>query len=416
MTDPAAVRTAEIEAPLPRVLVVAQMTEGELDQWRQLGCDVIPNPHLGADTLVNAVRDLDPMAIVTAGVPVCSAVMDAGSKLALIVHRGSGLGHVDVRAATSRGIQVAHCPGVDAASIAEHAIGLLIACDRSIGVHEPARATASGLKGRSLGIVGFGAVGREVARRAIAFGMRVLAWNDPPIDEAFAEMGIHPCEAMINVARLCDMVVVSIPDMDARPNLVNAKFVAALRSGVVLVDTSRSGTVDIDALAERLRARALVVGRDRFDTDQERLSFASLPGTLCTRNGSRDSTETAESYRTNALRVIGTFLRTGRAPNLLNGSAPSETSFVLQVRHANEPGVLSHTLSVLGRAGINVEDVDNHGLQGARTGVATMHVSACVPEAVIEEIRADPRILGAVCLSPAARHGAQRRVGVHVKH
>ncbi len=393
----------EQEPTLPRVLVVASVTGAEIDEWRAAGCDVIPNPHLDKDTLESAVRDLDPIAIVTAGVAVCDRVMSAGKSLSLIIHRGSGSGAVDLKAATERGIQVAHCPGVDAASLAEHVIALLLACDRSIGVNESTRPCASGLKGRSIGIVGFGAVGREVARRALAFGMRVLAWNDPPIDEAFAEMGIHPCEAMINVARLCDMVAVCVPDGDARPGLVTAKFISALRNGAILVDTSRGGTVDEAALAERLRTRSIVVGRDRFINDAERAAFASLPGTVCTRNSAADSSEALESYRTNALRVLAGFLRSGRAPSLLNGAGSADAQYVLLVRHRNEPGVLSHTLGVLGKAGLNVEDVDNHGLSRSQTGVATMHLQHPVPESVLAEILADTRVLGASCLAPNAR-------------
>ncbi|MDA0802333.1 MAG: NAD(P)-dependent oxidoreductase [Planctomycetota bacterium] len=391
------------EPALPKVLVVASVTGSELDEWRAAGCDVIPNPHLDKDTLESAVRDLDPIAIVTAGVAVCDRVMAAGKSLSLVIHRGSGAGAIDVKAATERGIQIAHCPGIDAASMAEHVIALLLACDRSIGVHESTRPCASGLKGRSIGIVGFGAVGREVARRALAFGMRVLAWNDPPIDEAFSEMGIHPCEAMINVARLCDMVAICVPDADSKPGLVSAKFLSALHPGAIVVDTSKSGTVDANALAERLRTRSIVVGRDRFDGDAERTAFASLPGTVCTRNSAGDSAESHESYRTNALRVLASFLRTGRAPNLLNAAGGSDARYVLLVRHRNEPGVLSHTLGVLGRAGLNVEDLDNHGLARSQTGVATMHLQRSVPEPVLSEILADSRVLGALCLAPSAR-------------
>ena len=398
--------SVEMSAPpvLPRVFVAVPITQSEIDEWRDLGCEVVANAHLNSATLIAALRDINPLVLVTHGLEVNTESLRAAKQLALVIHRGTGCDGIDLAAATSLGIQVANCPGVDAPTVAEHAFGLLLAADRTIGVSASSRTEALGLRGRTLGIVGFGAVGREVSRRAIAFGMRVMAWNDPPVDSAFSEMGIHPCEAIINVARLCDMVVVCVPERDARAGIVNARFIAAVHKNAVLVDTSAPGVVDADALSQRLRARDLFVGKDRFRDDAERLAFASLPGTVCTPNTARRSAETDLGYRSAVQRILGTFLRTGRASGLLNPATPHTAKHVLLVRHRNEPGVLAHTLTTLGAAGINVDDVDNVNLAESRTGVATMHISHAPSATVLELIQSDARILGVCSLPGFKKH------------
>ena len=123
--------------------------------------------------------------------------------------------------------------------------------------------TASGLAGRTLGIIGLGPVGQEVARRGLAFGMHVIAWSRHITEARCDALGIDLCANLVNLAKLSDVVSVNVPQSAETADMVGEKFFAAMRPGAILVNTSRSGAIDeaalLRAVLERLRPRGVVV-------------------------------------------------------------------------------------------------------------------------------------------------------------
>ena len=166
-----------------RVLIADKFEKVGVDGLKELGCEVIMQPELTAEQLPDAIRSADPAILIVRGTKVSAAALAAGPGLGLVIRAGAGIDTIDVAAASGRGIFVSNCPGRNSLAVAELAMGLLLSCDRRIpdqvadlrqgrwqkGEYSRAR----GLYGRTLGIVGLGQIGREIGKRARAFGMRI---------------------------------------------------------------------------------------------------------------------------------------------------------------------------------------------------------------------------------------------------
>ena len=169
-----------------KVLVADKFEQSGLDALKGAGCEVLFQPDASGDTLIAAITQSQAPVLVVRSTQVTEAMMDAGA-LSLIVRAGAGVNTIDVAAASSRGIYVSNCPGRNSVAVAELTMGLILALDRRLAdnVAELRAGTwnkkeyskARGLMGQTLGLLGFGHIGREVAKRARAFGMPVIVWS-----------------------------------------------------------------------------------------------------------------------------------------------------------------------------------------------------------------------------------------------
>jgi D-3-phosphoglycerate dehydrogenase / 2-oxoglutarate reductase len=211
-----------------------------------------PDRPLAEDELVELVRGC--WGLIVGVDPVSAAVLDAGP-LRAVVRFGSGTDNVDLAAARERGITVAATPGANARSVAELAIGLLLALARHVVVHDRqvrsgswSRQMGTELAGRRLGVVGYGAVGRRVAAIARALDMEVVA-TDPLVTEA--DVRLVDLDTLLATA---DAVTLHAPLDDSTRGMIGAAELDRMRRHALLVNTSRGGLVDERALAEALAA------------------------------------------------------------------------------------------------------------------------------------------------------------------
>ena len=205
--------------------------------------------------------------------PVTAAVLDAGP-LRVVVRFGSGTDNVDLEAAGRRGVRVAATPGANARSVAELTIGLLLALARHLVLHDReiragswSRHTGIELAGRRLGVVGYGAVGRQVAGIAGALGMEVVA-TDPAVRDA--EVPLVDLDTLLASS---DAVTLHVPLADDTREMIGATQLERMRPQALLVNTSRGGLVDERALAQALAAGRL--GGAAFDTVERKPPEAS---------------------------------------------------------------------------------------------------------------------------------------------
>src|SRR5690242_14311586 len=169
-----------------KVLVADKFEQSGLDGLQAAGCVVAYEPDLKDQTLVDAIRAGAPDVLVVRSTQVSAAALEAGP-LSLVVRAGAGYNTIDTATASKRGIYVSNCPGKNAVAVAELAFGLILALDRRIADNvvelrggtwnKKEYSKAKGLFGRTLGLIGYGNIGQEVARRAHAFGMPIVVWS-----------------------------------------------------------------------------------------------------------------------------------------------------------------------------------------------------------------------------------------------
>jgi D-3-phosphoglycerate dehydrogenase len=256
----------------PRVLLTESIHPDGLDLLRQSAdVTVLSSPDPAA--VRAALEDAD--GVIVRLTRLGAEEITAAPRLRVIGRHGVGVDNVDLVAATRRRIPVVYTPGVNAVSVAEHALALLLAVARHLVAYD--RAVRSGrwearddlwgieLAGRTAGVVGMGAVGREVALRCRALGMRVLGY-DPYV--AGMPEGVERVQTLSDLLAQVDVVTLHVPLTSQTRHLVGRRELALLRPGAVLVNTSRGEVVDEEALAEALAAGWLAgAGLDVFSVE-----------------------------------------------------------------------------------------------------------------------------------------------------
>ncbi|KQM78206.1 NAD(P)-dependent oxidoreductase [Xylophilus sp. Leaf220] len=209
--------------------------------------------------LVALARQHDPVAIIVRYGKVGPAVMDAAPSLRVISKHGSGTDTIDKVAAKARGIEVVAAVGANAAAVAEQALALLLACAKSVvpldarmhaGHWDKATHKSLELGGRTVGLLGLGAIGQRFAKMADAMGMRVIGF-DPYAKDLPAYIASVDLET---IWRESDAVSLHCPLTDENRGLLNADTLAKCKPGVIVVNTARGGLVDEAALLAAVRS------------------------------------------------------------------------------------------------------------------------------------------------------------------
>lgn len=388
---------------MTRVLIADKFEKVGVDGLKDLGCEVIEKADVKAEDLPGLLREIDPRILIVRSKKVGAAALEAGPRLSLVIRAGAGIDTIDVAAASRLGIFVSNCPGKNSIAVAELVFALLLACDRRIPdqVIELRRgewnkgeySKAHGLHGRTLGIVGLGQIGREVAKRAQAFGMKVVAWSRQLTIEDCRKLGIEYAETPLDVARHADALTINVAATAETKHLVDAEFLAAMRPGSYLINTSRGTVVDEPALLDAINTRKIRAGLDVYQGEPagSKATFdsalAKAPGVYGTHHigASTDQAQIAIAHE--VIRIVQQFKETGTAPHCVNRLAKSSATHVLSIRHQNRPGVLAHVFRVLADEQINVEEVENIAYHGASAASARIHVSGAPTGRALADIK-----------------------------
>ena len=398
-----------------KVLIADKFEKVGIDGLKELGCEVISQPDVKAEGLAALVRETDPHILIVRSKKVGAEALGAGTALTLVIRAGAGIDTIDVATASSRGIFVSNCPGKNSIAVAELVLGLLLACDRRIpdqvsdlrqgrwnkGEYSKAR----GLYGRRLGIVGLGQIGREVATRARAFGMRVIAWSRSLTHEEADALGVVYAQTPLEVAHHADAVTINVAANAETKHLVNVAFLAAMRPGAYLINTSRGSVVDEAALARAIEEKKIRAGLDVFQdepaggTGQFAPAIVQAPGVYGTHHVGASTDQAQVAIAHEVIRIVQAFRDTGEVPNVVNRLARSSATHVLSIRHRNRPGVLAHVFGVLAGAEINVEEVENIIYHGAQATLARIHLDGVPTNGALDRIRAGNQDIISVELS-----------------
>lgn len=392
-----------------KVLVADKFEQSGIDGLRACGCEVAYEPDLKDEALARAIEERGAQVLVVRSTKVSADMLERG-RLSLIVRAGAGVNTIDVPAASRRGIYVSNCPGKNAIAVAELALGLMLAIDRRIPDNvadlrdrkwnKKEYSQARGLYGRTLGLLGFGHIGQEVARRAVAFGMPVLVWsrrftNDGEARErAQQEFSVRVAGSPREVVANADIVSLHVALTSETRGLLNAELLSHARPGAMIINTARAEVVDYAALAEAVRSKGLRVGLDVFAQEPAGATgviddpILTLPGVYGTHHIGASTDQAQEAIAAEAVRIVRVYKETGRVPNVVNLIKRTRATHMLSVRHRDKPGVLAHVFQLLRDAGINVQETENIIFDGAEAAVARINLDGRPPDDTLEQVRA----------------------------
>ena len=245
---------------MARILVTEELADSGLEALRAAGHDVDVRLGCTPGELLDIVPGAQALVIRSA-TKVTAEVIERGADLVVIGRAGIGLDNVDVPAATKRGVMVVNAPQSNILSAAEHAMALLLAQARCIpqahaaliaGRWERSKWEGVELHGKTLGIVGLGRIGALVAQRALAFGMRLCAYDPYISPERARHMGVEMMglEELVGEA---DFLTIHLPKTQETTGLIGAPLLAKCKQGVRIVNAARGGIVDEEALADAIR-------------------------------------------------------------------------------------------------------------------------------------------------------------------
>ena len=387
-----------------RVLIADKFEQSGRDGLDAIGCDYSYQPDVKDESLVEAIRQYNPDALIVRSTKVTEAMLDAGT-LKLVVRAGAGYNTIDVVAASRRGIYVSNCPGKNSIAVAELAFALILALDRRIADNvmtlrrgewnKKEFSKARGLYGRTLGLIGVGQIGQEMIPRARAFGMPVIAWSRRLTPEQATNLGVEYKDSPMEVARAADIVSVHLALNSETRGLIGANFFGAMREGAYFINTSRSEVVDQAALLRAMRERGIRAGLDVYATEpssgtgeftDEIAREANLYGT---HHIGASTDQAQEAIAAETVRIIRTFKETGKVPNVVNLAQRTPATHLLVVRHRDRPGVLAHVLGAIRAAEINVQEMENIIFEGAEAAVARINLEAAPPREMLERLGAE---------------------------
>jgi D-3-phosphoglycerate dehydrogenase len=323
-----------------KIVVADDLPASALDILRAERWEVDARTGRTPEQLTADLADADAL-VVRSATKVTGPLITNAPKLRVIARAGTGVDNVDVPTATARGIVVMNAPGANSISVAELAMGQILALARHLaaadaamkqGKWEKKKFLGEEVRDKTLGLAGLGRIGQEVARRAAAFGMRIIA-HDPFISEAVATtLGVE-LVSLDELFERSDYISLHMPSTPQTKGLVNAERLAKARKGIRIINTARGDLIDEAALADAIEAGH--VGGAALDVFQKEPTIdhrlQMLPQVLATPHIAASTREGQELVGVETVSALRDFLKTGVIRNAVNfPSVPPEEFARLQ--------------------------------------------------------------------------------------
>ena len=322
--------------PPLKIVVADDLPASALELLRAEGWDVDARAGRAPDQLSQDLSNADAI-VVRSATKVTASLIAAAPTLRVIARAGTGVDNVDVAAASARGIVVMNAPGANSISVAELAMGLILALARHIaaadaamkqGKWEKKKFLGEEVRDKTLGLAGLGRIGQEVARRAQAFGMRTIA-HDPFLSEEVARgLGVE-LVSLDDLFAKADYVSLHMPSNEKTRNMLNADRLARARKGIRIVNTARGDLIDEKALADAIESGHVAgAGLDVFEKEpplDPRLQ--KLPQVVATPHIAASTREGQELVGVETAAALRDFLRDGIIRNAVNVPSVSAEEF-----------------------------------------------------------------------------------------
>lgn len=393
-----------------RILVADSLPQTAIGDLQARGHECVVDTSLSGADLAERILGFDILVVRSTKVP--PKVFGSADRLALVIRAGAGTNTIATDSAAARGVLVANVPGRNSAAVAELTMGLLLAVDRRIPDNvadlragrwnKKAYGKAAGLLGSTLGIVGLGSIGLCVAERAASFGIRVQAVGkrrEAYVEGRAADLGITMCASLPELLSTSDIVSLHVPAASDTRHLVDKSFLSHMRTGSILLNTSRGDVIDQAALLEALDAGSVRAGLDVYEdepgsgTAEWTSELAQHPDVVGTHHIGASTKQAQLATAAGVVEIVDAFTE-GVARNCVNLAPSRLGSVTLTVRHLDRPGVLARVLDLLSQARLNVEHMENRVFSGGEAAVASIDVDGSLPEGMLDQIGGVPNVLG----------------------
>jgi D-3-phosphoglycerate dehydrogenase len=319
-----------------KIVVADDLPASALDLLRTEGWEVDARSGRTPDQLAADLTDADAI-VVRSATKVTAPLIAAAPRLRVIARAGTGVDNVDVPAASARGIVVMNAPGANSISVAELALGQMLALARHLpaadaamkqGKWEKKKFLGEELRDKTLGLAGLGRIGQEVARRAASFGMQLIA-HDPFISEQVArDLGVELVSLDDLFAR-ADYISLHMPSNEKTRHIVDAARLAKAKKGIRIINTARGDLIDEGALADAIEAGQ--VGGAALDVFQKEptidFRLQNLPQVVATPHIAASTREGQELVGVETVSALRDFLRDGIIRNAVNFPSVSAEEF-----------------------------------------------------------------------------------------
>ena len=397
-----------------KVLVADIFPEEKQEELKSLGMEVKYQPKCSPDELGDVLKGMNILCVRSTKVT-AEALQDARD-LMLIIRVGSGVNTIDVKAASEMGIYVANCPGKNAIAVAELAAGLIVSADRRIpqataslrsGKWEKKKyAQADGLKGKSVGIVGIGRIGREVLKRLRGFDLEAYVFSEDFTKKDAKELGVIYCETLQELVKQVDIVTTHVPYLESTHHLFNKDIFSLMKENTIFVNTSRGKIHDQEALLEAMNTKGIRAALDVFDQEPSSSTadfsaeIVDHPNFIGTPHIGASTRQAQLAVADEALRIIRTFMSKGTVPNCVNLVVNTKACCQMIIRHYNKVGVLAAVMDLLKEEDINIETMSNTIFQSGLAAVASMRLDQIPPQSVIDRLEKRDDLILQVTVNP----------------
>lgn len=387
-----------------KVLLADALPDAAVDRLEDAGAEVTRLPDLTAGTLPDHITGHE--VLIVRSTKVTAETLDAADRLGLVVRAGAGINTIDCERAAELGTFVCNVPGKNALAVAELTMGLLIAIDRHIADgtadlragtwNKKAYSKAEGLFGRQMGIIGVGDIGIATAARAWAFGIDVVAVDKPGRSEravARAEAaGIRWVASTEELLATSDIVSLHVPGAADTKGMVDDAFLAAMKDGAVLLNTSRGDVVDEAALIDAMETKGIRAGLDVFADEPGGGSgtfdsaLAKHPNVVATHHVGASTAQAQAAITDGTVETVLAY-RSGTPINVVNLNPAPVRAATLTVRHHDRVGVLASVLAILRKEQLNVSNMQNRVFAGSKAAVASIDVGRLPTAELVDEVQ-----------------------------
>lgn len=258
-----------------KILIADKFPKHWQEVLKTAGHEIVFDAALDENTLTDAQKKEGAAVIIVRSTKVNAATIDASANLKIVLRAGAGFDTIDIAHAKTKGVAVCNCPGTNSIAVAELAMGLILNLDRRISDNvadfrsgkwnKTEYSKAKGLYGRTIGIIGLGNIGREVAKRASAFGMKIVGFDPFLNADLIKGFEVKMVKDIFELAKLSDVVTIHTPA--GEKGFYGEEFFAAMKEGAYFINTARGSLVNEGALIKAVNEKGIRAGIDVYQNE-----------------------------------------------------------------------------------------------------------------------------------------------------